>query len=158
MAATLSPEEAAARVHSVDSIGIPLGTGQPAAFLEALGERDDWEELRIYGALLLAWSEAYKHPNVHLLSGFYGPIERALRDQGANISFAPADFRRFEPILQDQHPRVMATAAAPPDADGWCSLSLHAGSTSRELAAVGEDPERLLIVEVSEAYPQTHGL
>ena len=26
-------------------------------------------------------------------------------------------------------PRVMATAAAPPDADGWCSLSLHAGAT-----------------------------
>ena len=33
----------------------------------------------------------------------------------------------------EQSPRVMATAAAPPDADGWCSLSLHAGGTIAEL-------------------------
>src|SRR5919108_2009790 len=158
MAATLSPEEAAARVEAVDSIGIPLGTGQPAAFLEALGERDDWEELRIYGALLLAWSEAFKHPNVHYLSGFFGPIERALRDQGANISFAPADFRRFAPLLEEQSPRVMATAAAPPNEDGWCSLSLHAGGSVAELRRAAQDPDRLLVVEVSERFPTTFGL
>ena len=34
----------------------------------------------------------------------------------------------------------MATAAAPPDADGWCSLSLHAGSTYGELAADRRGP------------------
>ena len=31
------------------------------------------------------------------------------------------------PALERIGPRVVATAAAPPDADGWCSLSLHAG-------------------------------
>src|SRR5919109_3560182 len=116
MAATLSPEEAAARVHSVDSIGIPLGTGQPPAFIEALGGRDDWEELRIGGALLLAWSEAFKHPNVHYLSGFFGPVERALRDQGANISFVPADFRRFARLLVvEVSERFPTTFGLPPD-------------------------------------------
>ena len=158
MARKLSADEAAALFQPRDTFAMPLGPGQPPVLLGALGKREDWEELRIGTALLFVLTPIFNHPNVHYLSGFYGPIERALRDQGANISFAPADFRRFEPILQDQHPRVMATAAAPPDADGCCSLSLHAGSTARELAAVGEDPERLLIVEVSEAYPQTHGL
>jgi acyl-CoA hydrolase len=95
---------------------------------------------------------------VHYLSGFFGPIERALRDQDANISFAPADFRRFAPLLEEQEPRLMATAAAPPNADGWCSLSLHAGASIPEFRRAGEDPERLCVVEVSERFPTTFGL
>ena len=51
----------------------------------------------------------------------------------------------------------MTTVAAPPDAGGWCSLSLHAGGTSRELHRAGLDPDRLLIVEVSDHYPRTAG-
>jgi acyl-CoA hydrolase len=81
-----------------------------------------------------------------------------LRDGGANISFAPADFRRFAPLLEEQRPRVMCTAAAPPDEDGWCSLSLHAGASIPELVKAGEDPDRLLVVEVSERFPHTFGL
>jgi acyl-CoA hydrolase len=154
----LTPDDAAARVGAEDTLGIPLGTGQPPAFLEALGRRDDWENLRIYGALLLAWSEAFTHQHVHYLSGFFGPVERSLRDQDANISFAPADFRRFAPLLEQQAPRVMATVASPPDDGGWCSLSLHAGGTVTELARAAADPERLLVVEVSSAFPRTNGM
>ena len=126
--------------------------------MAALGERQDWEDLRVYGALLGVGTNLFSHKNVHYLSGFYGPFERALRDQGANVSFAPADFRRFAPLLEEQAPRVMATAAAPPDADGWCSLSLHAGGTSVELVRAAEDPDRLLVVEVSEKFPRTFGV
>ena len=158
MASVTSAEDAAARVRSVDTLGIPLGPAQPGAFLDALARRTDWVELRISGALLTVLSELFSHPNVHYLSGFYGPIERILRDSGANISFAPADFRRFTPLLEASAPRVMATAAAPPDADGWCSLSLHAGATYTELRRAGDDPDRLLVVEVSERYPRTSGL
>jgi acyl-CoA hydrolase len=154
----LTPSGAAARVEAADTLGIPLGTGQPPALMAALGERDDWIDLRVYGALLLAWSEAFKHANVHYLSGFFGPVERSLRDAGANISFAPADFRRFEPLLEQQAPRVMATVAAPPDDAGWCSLSLHAGGTVKELERAGASPDRLLIVEVSPNFPRTVGL
>jgi acyl-CoA hydrolase len=154
----LTADEAAARLEPTDTLAIPLGTGQPPAFMEALGRRDDWRELRIAGALLLAWSEAFKHPNVHYLSGFFGPLERALRDQGANISFAPADFRRFAPLLEQQRPRVVATVASPPDKSGWCSLSLHSGGTFAELGRAAADPERLLVVEVSERFPRTLGL
>jgi len=51
MPARLSPEQAAERLQPSDTLGIPLGTGQPAGLIEALGERDDWEELRVYGEL-----------------------------------------------------------------------------------------------------------
>ncbi|MGQ0831763.1 MAG: acetyl-CoA hydrolase/transferase family protein [Microthrixaceae bacterium] len=158
MTERLSAPDAAARVRAVDSMAMPLGPGQPPALLDALGRRTDWEDLRIGGALLTVLTELFSHPNVHYLSGFYGPLERLLRDSGANIGFAPADFRRFEPILDADPPRVMITAAAPPDADGWCSLSLHAGATVRQLHAAGADPDRLLMVEVSEAFPRTLGV
>lgn len=154
----LTAMEAAALLRSADTLGIPLGPGQPPAFLRALGERDDWTDLRVYGALLAVGTDLFSRPGVHYLSGFFGPMERALREDGANIEFAPADFRRFGPLLQKQAPRVMTTVATLPDADGWCSLSLHAGGTIDEIHRAGDDPDRLLVVEVSQGYPRTFGL
>lgn len=154
----LTADEAAARLGTADTLGMPLGPGQPPAFLRALGEREDWTELRVFGALLAVGTDLFSRSGVQYLSGFFGPLERALRDSGADIGFTPADFRRFGPLLERQKPRVMTTVAAPPDADGWCSLSLHAGGTIDELHRAGADPDRLLVVEVSEKYPRTFGL
>ena len=154
----LTAEQAAARLETDDALGMPLGPGQPPAFLRALGVREDWTDLRVYGALLAVLTELFSRTGVAYLSGFFGPLERALRDSGANIGFMPADFRRFGPLLERQAPRVMTTVATPPDADGWCSLSLHAGGTIGELRRAGADPDRLLIVEASDAYPRTFGL
>ncbi|OFJ50989.1 acetyl-CoA hydrolase/transferase family protein [Mycolicibacterium grossiae] len=153
----LSAEQAAALLHPSDTLGIPLGPGQPPAFLRALGERTDWTDLRVYGALLAVLTELFTRPGVRYTSGFYGPLERALRDADADVEFTPADFRRFGPLLQRQAPRVVTTVAAAPDADGWCSLSLHAGGTVAELRRAATDPDRLLVVEASEAYPRTYG-
>src|SRR5690349_5699052 len=158
MPVELTAEQAAARLQSVDTLGIPLGPGQPPAFLRALGDRDDWTDLRVYGALLAVMTELFTRKGVRYLSGFFGPLDRAVRDGGGDIDFAPADFRRFGPLLQRQAPRVMTTVTAPPDADGWCSLSLHAGGTIDELHRAGADPDRLLIVEASAAFPRTYGL
>ncbi|MGU3503040.1 acetyl-CoA hydrolase/transferase family protein [Mycobacterium sp. C31M] len=158
MSTELTAEQAAARLQATDTLGIPLGPGQPPSFLQALGERDDWTDLRVYGALLAVFTELFNRPGVHYLSGFFGPLDRALRDSGADIEFTPADFRRFGPLLKRQAPRVMATVAAAPDADGWCSLSLHAGGTIDELRSAAADPDRLLIVEASEKFPRTYGL
>jgi acyl-CoA hydrolase len=154
----LTAEQAAARLQTADTLGMALGPGQPPAFMRALGERDDWTDLRVYGALIAVLTELFSRKGVHYLSGFFGPLERVLRDSGADIEFTPADFRRFGPLLERQRPRVMTTVATPPDADGWCSLSLHAGGTIGELHRAGADPDRLLVVEVSDAYPRTFGL
>jgi acyl-CoA hydrolase len=158
MPSELSVEDAAAVLQPADTLGIPLGPGQPPAFLRALGDREDWTDLRVYGALLAVGTELFSRTGVHYLSGFYGPLERALLAAGADIQFTPADFRRFGPLLMAQAPRVMTTVATPPDAQGWCSLALHAGGTIDELHRAGADPERLLVVEVSDAYPRTFGL
>lgn len=157
MVDVMTPQEAAAIVRPVDVVGIPLGPGHPGGFLHALGERSDWEDLLVTGALLTDFYLVFGHPNVRFLSGFYGPVERLMRDQGGRIDFVPADFRRFAPALERIHPRVMSTAAAPPDADGWCSLSLHAGATIGELERAADDPDRVLVVEASPRFPRTLG-
>ena len=131
----LTPDEAAARLQPVDTLAVPLATGQPPALLEALGERDDWEDLRDRRRCCSLVGSALQPPQGPLPVRLLRPDRAGAARQGANISFAPADFRRFEPLLEEQKPRVMATAAAPPDADGWCSLSLHAGAYVGELHA-----------------------
>src|SRR6478752_1592582 len=95
----LTAQQAAALLNTADTLGMPLGPGQPPALMRALGQRDDWTDLRVYGALLAIGTELFSRKGVQYLSGFYGPIERALRDMGAAIDFAPADFRRFGPLL-----------------------------------------------------------
>lgn len=153
-----SMDEAVASIRPVDELGVPLGPGHPIGLLHALGARDDWEDLTVAGALLTDLYDLFTKPTVRFLSGFFGPIERGYRDAGFNIEFVPADFRRFAPVLEAQAPRVMATAAALPDAAGWMSLSLHAGATVDELHRAGADPDRVLIVEVSPHFPRTLGL
>ena len=153
----LELSEAAALIRETDTLGVPLGPGQPGGLLRALSERDDFRDLRVFGALLLDSYPLFTKPGVTLLSGFYGPVERALHAAGHAVGFVPADFRGFTRVTEKFHARVMATAVAPPDEQGRFSLSLHAGATVQALEACGRDPERLLIVEVNPKLPRTFG-
>lgn len=154
----MSPAEAAALVRDRDTLAVPLGPGQPGSFLHALGARDDFIDLKVFAALLVDFYPLFTKRGVQLLSGFFGPVERALRAGGHAVHFVPADFRRFAALARRMAPRVMATAVAPPDAKGNMSLSLHAGATVDELIRCGRDPERTLIVEINPNLPRTHGL
>jgi acyl-CoA hydrolase len=150
--------DAAALVGARDTLGLPLGPGQPTAFLHALGERDDFEELVVFTALLIDLFRVFTRRGVRLRSGFFGPVERGLRAAGHDVGFVPADFRRFQKIAATWCPRIMATVATPPDENGQMSLSLHAGATIEALHNAGRDPERLLIAEVNPALPRTLGI
>jgi acyl-CoA hydrolase len=158
MATHCSMAEAVALVRPTDRLGIPLGPGHPTSFLHALGERDDWERLDVFGALLLDLYALVTKPGVRYLSGFFGPAERLLLDSGANVEFIPADFRRFVTVAEQLAPRVVATSATPPDEHGVMSLSLHAGATVAEMRRAAADPDRLLLVEVNPHLPRTFGL
>ncbi len=154
----LCPEEAAALIRPDDTLATALGPGQTPAFLEALGERDDWENFTVFTAMLLGAYPLFRRRGVRMISAFYGPIERGLRDAGGAVEFVPSDFRRFTTFLARLAPRVVATAATPPDADGWMSLSLHAGATIPEIERCGRDPDRLLVVETNAQLPRTLGI
>ena len=152
-----TPEEAAGLIGTTDAVGFGLGPANPDAFLTALGGRDDWEDLTFGGALLLNYYPVFAHPNVTYRCGFFGPAERLLYAAGANIELVPGGFRQFAPILRRYNPRVMTVLAAPPE-NGTINLSLHLGATYDELVLAGQDPDRLLVVEVNPNLPRTHSL
>jgi acyl-CoA hydrolase len=151
-------DEAAARIRPRDTVGFGLGPANPDAFLTALGSRDDWEDLTFGGALLLGYYPVLTHPGVSYRCGFFGPAERVLLAQGANIELVPGGFRQFAPILRRFAPRVMTAQAAPPDRDGMINLSLHLGATYEELVMAGSDPDRMLVIEVNPNLPRTRSL
>jgi acyl-CoA hydrolase len=158
MTMTCTPEEAAALVRQRDTIGLGLGPGNPDAFLTALGRRNDWEDLVLGGALLLGYYTVLTKPGVSYRSGFFGPAERILLAEGHAVELIPGGFRQFAPILARFAPRIMAAQAAPPDAEGRVSLSLHLGATRDELIKAGTDPDRVLLVEVNPHLPRTFSL
>ena len=103
-AETLSAAEAAARLEPTDTLGIPLGTGQPPAFLAgARASATTGRTCASTAPCCSSGTELFNHPNVHYLSGFFGPIERALRDAGREHQLRP---RRLPPL------RAAARAAA----------------------------------------------
>ena len=158
MTTRCTPREAAQLVRPRDTIGFGLGPGNPDAFLTALGERDDWERLVLGGALLLGYYTVLTKPGVSYRSGFFGPAERILLAEGHDIELVPGGFRQFAPILARFAPRIMTAQAAPPDADGRVNLSLHYGATRDELLRAGNDPDRVLLVEVNPKLPRTRSL
>src|SRR5580692_6044892 len=158
MTITCTPSEAAELVRVRDTIAFGLGPGNPDAFLTALGERDDWEDLVLGGALLLGYYTVLTKPGVSYRSGFFGPAERILLAEGHQIELVPGGFRQFAPILARFAPRIMTAQAAPPDTDGRVNLALHLGATRPELMKAGADPDRLLLVEVNPHLPRTRNL
>jgi acyl-CoA hydrolase len=154
----LSVEEAVALVRPADSIGFGLGPANPDTFLTALGTRDDWQDLRLGGALCLNLYDIFTKPAVSYRCGFFGPAERLLHGLGHRVELVPGGFRQFAPILARFAPRIMVAQAAPPDDTGRVNLSLHFGATRPELLRAGTDPDRLLIVEVNPHLPRTSSL
>ena len=154
----LSPSEAAGIVNPVDSVSVPLGPGVPGDFFHALDSREDFERLEINGALLPDLFGVFTKPGVSYKSGFYGPAERFLISAGADVQFVPSDFRGFISMLEKVNSRIVATMASPPDADGWMSLSLHAGAHVAELRRAAADPDRICLLETSEQFPRTFGI
>jgi acyl-CoA hydrolase len=150
-------EEAVALLRPVDQIGFGLGPGIPDALLTALGARDDWEDLQLGGALCLNLYDVFTKPGVTYRCGFFGPAERLHHSLGHRVELVPGGFRQMGPIMARFAPRVMVAQAAPPER-GAVNLSLHVGGTRDELLRAGQDPDRLLIVEVNPHLPRTRSL
>jgi acyl-CoA hydrolase len=153
-----SAAEAVALLRSEDMLALPIATGEPAAFLTALGERQDFRALAVFGGLLTAPYPAFTHAGVRFISGFYGPIERMMRGAGANVDYLPADFLGWERYAQASRPRVVASALSPMDERGYLGFGLHAGATFHTFLQAARDPDRLAIGEVMRDMPQVRGI
>ena len=153
-----TPRQAIDRLRPDDVLAAPIATGQPAALLSAIGERQDWQGLVVFSGLLIEPYAFVQHPGVRFISGFYGPIERMMIAAGARIDYLPADFIGWERYARALKPRVVASAVAPMDERGFLSFGLHSGATYESFVAAMRDPERVAIAEVVADMPHVFGL
>lgn len=145
-------------VRPDDTVAAPIAGGQPAGFLTALAERDDWQSLTLFSGLLIAPYPVLTHPNVRLISGFYGPIERMLRSMQGRVDYLPADFIGWERYAALARPRVVVSALAPMDDHGYLNFGVHAGATFNAFVEAARDPERIAIGEIVRDMPHVYGL
>src|SRR5262245_22748974 len=102
----LSVEDAARLIEPRDTVLCGFAAGQPVGLLDALGRRADLEEVTVYTGLLIRPYAFLQNPRVRVVSGFFGPIERAARGFGAAIEYQPADFHGLERLALRLKPRV----------------------------------------------------
>lgn len=140
-----------------DQLAVPLATGQPMTLLNALNERTDWEDLHIFTGLLIFPYPILMAPHVSVTSGYYGPIERTLNEQGGVIDYLPADFSGFEFFAKKKQFRVVATTLSPPDADGYMTFGTHGAAVYRPFIEACRDPHRIAIAEVNTTMPVVYG-
>jgi acyl-CoA hydrolase len=153
-----SLREAVDLIRVEDTLAAPIATGQPAVFLNGLAERTDYRNLTIFTGLIIEPYPVLRQPGVHLISGFFGPIDRMLKSMGANVQYLPADFLGWERYARVAAPRVVVSALAPMDAHGYLNFGLHAGASFNAFLAAARDPDRLAIGEVNPSMPHVLGL
>ena len=153
---TISAAKAIQLLHTSDTITLGFGPAFPVPFMEALGDRDDWQDLTVYAAILPAYYDGLSHPNVKLRSLFFGPVERHMQAIGADIHYIPTDLRRQALFAKKNPTRVFICAVSPPDSDGYVSLSANA-TQYEDIVACSQDPKRLLIFIATAQLPHTLG-
>jgi len=149
-----------ALVRPRDTLVCGFVAGQPAGFLEALGQRTDLEDVALYTGLLSRPYALLANAGVRIISGFFGPIERMARSAGvvARVSYLPADFNGLEYRALRLKPRIALAVTSPPDADGWLSFGIQAGASYRPFVEAARDPDRVAIAEVNAHMPRVAGL
>jgi len=154
----MTVEDAVALVRPRDTVASGLATGQAVTLLEALGKRDDLEYVRLYLGLMIWPYSLLLNRNVHVLSGFFGPIERDARAKGCNIEYVCEDFIGLERLGLRLKPRVMFAPTTMPDENGFLNFGLHSGATTRPFMEAAADPQRLAIAEANPRMPRVAGL
>ncbi len=151
-----SADEAVRAIASRMRVFVHGAAATPTPLLEALARRRDVEDVTLYH-MHTAGPAPFADPehegrflSVSLFTG--APVRRAL-DEGR------AD---FVPIFLSDIPRLFATGrvpldaalltVSPPDAHGYCTLG-----TSVDSALAASQTARIIIAEINEQMPRTHG-
>src|SRR6185503_13450332 len=103
----LSAVDAAALVRPADTILTGFAGGQAGEILEAIGARTDLADVVLYTGLLGAPYRLLLNPGVRVVSGFFGPVERAARAQGCRVEYLAADFHGLEALALRMKPRLV---------------------------------------------------
>ena len=151
-----SESEAIAAIRSGMTVFVHGASATPTPLLKALCERTDLEGLRLYHLHVsgeVPFAEPQNWNRFLSISLFTGPALRKPIEEG-HADFMPIFLSDIPRLFQSG--RIPLDAAilqlSPPDNHGFCSLG-----TSVDAAKAGADSARMIIAEINEQMPRTHG-
>ena len=155
-AKSVSPEDAVNHIKSGMKVFIHRAAATPTPLLKALSNRRDLEDVRLYHLHVsgdIPFADPGQEGRFFSTSLFVGPALRKPVEEGR------ADFM---PIFLADIPRLFTSRAiplhaaiiqlSPPDRHGLCTLG-----TSVDAAKAAADSAPLLIAEINDQMPRTHG-
>ncbi len=151
-----APEDVVAHVASGHRVFVHGTSATPIPLLQALAARTDLEGVNLY-SLHLEGADCLLDPSVaerlFTVALFCGAQQRQAVADG---------YGDFVPIFLSDIPRlfksrtvdldVAIVQVSPPDKHGWCTLG-----TSVDCALAATDAARIVIAEINERMPRTHG-
>lgn len=152
----VSPAEAVARLSSGMSIFVQGAAATPTPLLEALVQRNDLHDIRLYHLHLegeIPFVTPEQTARFRSTSLFTGPALRAPIAEG-RADFMPVFLSDIPGLFTSGRIRLDAALVqlSPPDRHGYCSLG-----TSVDAARAAVDTAPLVIAEINSQMPRTHG-
>jgi len=155
-ARAVSPADAIGLLRSGMRVFVHGAAATPTPLLEAMVGRADLEDVRVYHLHLdgpTRFTEPEHSGRFLSISFFTGPAQRKPIAE-ARADFVPIFLSDIPGLFQNgQIPLDAALLQlSPPDVHGWCSLG-----TSVDAARAAADTARIIIAEINEQMPRTHG-
>lgn len=151
-----SPSEVLAHVKSGQRVFVHGASATPLPLIEALRQRQDLEHVQLYHLHLTGpngFADAGHGSGVFSNSLFAGPAQRGPIERGE---------AEFIPIFLSDIPNLFSTRRvaldvallqlSPPDQHGNCTLG-----TSVDIAKAAAESALILLAEINERMPRTHG-
>lgn len=145
-------------IHPVDSLATSIAAGQPRGLLNHLSNKKEIEKLEIFTGLCAFPYPLFANPNVFVTSGYYGPVERALNEMGANMAYLPLSFDAFEVYADRKNPRVVMTTLSAMNEEGYLSFGVNSEASYNTILSAAKDPDRKVIIEVNPRMPWVNGI
>jgi acyl-CoA hydrolase len=152
----VSPADALARIESGMGVFLHGASATPTPLIDALVARGELEGVRLYH-LHTAERAPFVDPRhagrFHSISLFVGPTVRSAVNEG-RADFIPVFLSDIPALITSGRIRVNAALLqlSPPDRHGLCTLG-----TSVDAAKAAADAAPILIAEINEQMPRTHG-
>jgi acyl-CoA hydrolase len=151
-----SADDVLKHVRSGTNIFVHGACATPTALLHALAARDDLDDVRLYHLHTAGdapFADAEHAGRLHSVSLFTGaPLRKAIAEGRAD--FIPIFLSDIPSLFESGQVALDAAIVqlSPPDAHGMCSLG-----TSVDTAKAATDHARIVLAEINEQMPRTHG-
>lgn len=152
----VSAADAVGLLHSGMRVFVHGACATPTPLLDAMVRRTDLDDLRLYH-LHLAGPTPFTEPEhsgrFRSVSFFTGAAQRKPIEE-ARADFIPIFLSDIPGLFQSGQVPLDAALLqlSPPDAHGWCSLG-----TSVDAARAAADTAKIIIAEINDQMPRTHG-